>query len=512
MYCLLFIGLLARAGAISSCATLECKREEGLLLLQTDFKVRRAASPLMDKTGDTLEAAKDSASRKRVLHLSMRTRKHPPPLRVYVYDGPDWLKTCDLSRKDQSGAQDLVPDIAMHSALKRHQWRTMNASEADLFFVPAYISLSVMGHCGNHTRNLLSLARYLYSFPHFRRTEGKDHLLSSFSWMACEGLERLDWELYDWPRDEGCKDTLRKYPFVKNMIVARNEAWDLPTSGQRATVVPYAPQAPAFSESKMPSFEERKHSLFLVGQADCRKDYIERRVAMKKLPTAFPDSVLICINKTNEQGTTAALPESCDGIEQFNPAYPAELAMPLPVCGSLLPPQGVNGCLTNDHLDSDKFVEYSVNSKYNLMIHGDTPSSSRLYDAIHFGSIPIIISASFRERAMPFPDELPWEDFAVWIDQEAFLKNPVSEIQQALHKVRKNQTQYLERLAEVKPALDWSVGGDCMGTVLLTHIARHYFNQTNLPPGGRSSHCGKASAGMQLAPWVGSGSRGHNAE
>lgn len=50
------------------------------------------------------------------------------------------------------------------------------------------------------------------------------------------------------------------------------------------------------------------------------------------------------------------------------------------------------------------------------MIHGDTPSTSRLYDAIRSGSLPIFISNDIIEQGLPFVDKIYYEDFAFFID------------------------------------------------------------------------------------------------
>lgn len=408
-------------------------------------------------------------------------------LRVYVYQGPEWLKKCNWSTTDQNS----LPEIAMHSALERHHWRTMNAEDADLFFVPAYLTDSSKGNCGDHEANLDSLASYLNDSRYFHRKRGADHLIAAF---------QFDIKVGGWGCHYFSSATVLKNPSLTNMLVAHFENRDF----DGAVSIPYGAQRPDLDEAAIPSFDTRSRSFFLMGQADCRFEYRERRVALTKLPSAFLDSAIIEteFKLINSQKTNTQHSEDCSGNTEFNTStYPAELVIPpLPYCSSL-PTDAHSGCRYSGFND-EKYIEYGLDSKYFLMIHGDSPSSSRLYDAIHFGAIPFIIADNFSQLAMPFPDELPWQEFAVFITQRAFFEDPVAEMQKAMHLVKDKQSMFLERLTEAKLALDWSVGGDCMGTVLLTHIARHHFGQKHLPPGGSSPDCRIASPRSQHAPWV----------
>ena len=45
-------------------------------------------------------------------------------------------------------------------------------------------------------------------------------------------------------------------------------------------------------------------------------------------------------------------------------------------------------------------------SEFALMIHGDSPSSGRLYDTLAYGTIPIIISDRLWHSGLPFPGKV----------------------------------------------------------------------------------------------------------
>ena len=62
-----------------------------------------------------------------------------------------------------------------------------------------------------------------------------------------------------------------------------------------------------------------------------------------------------------------------------------------------------------------KYREFVMNSKFSLMIHGDTATSSRLYDAITNGLIPIIISPDIYSVGLPFVQRVPWREIAFFV-------------------------------------------------------------------------------------------------
>merc|ERR1719482_1462051 len=80
------------------------------------------------------------------------------------------------------------------------------------------------------------------------------------------------------------------------MIIGRFELESTFGKYPREFVLPYGGADGRLHGSKIPAYKEwtyRKHSLFLMGQADSRHAYRERRIALRKLRDAFPDAVLI---------------------------------------------------------------------------------------------------------------------------------------------------------------------------------------------------------------------------
>lgn len=64
-------------------------------------------------------------------------------------------------------------------------------------------------------------------------------------------------------------------------------------------------------------------------------------------------------------------------------------------------------------------------SKFCLVIRGDTPTSHALYNAIKVGCIPVIVSDTFSLVGEPFSHQLPWSLFTIRLPERAFLADPL---------------------------------------------------------------------------------------
>lgn len=137
----------------------------------------------------------------------------PPPswtgydatrVKVYVYDAPEldhsdvigcWRQRNGGESPWQAERHDVARDMAevwLHEALLVHPWRVQYPSQADLFYVPLYASLSYQTAalatspeekiCGgwSHEERINSAVEFLLrKSVHFNRFGGADHMLAS---------------------------------------------------------------------------------------------------------------------------------------------------------------------------------------------------------------------------------------------------------------------------------------------------------------------------------------------
>jgi hypothetical protein len=356
-----------------------------------------------------------------------------------------------------------MPDPSLHQALLKHPWRTLNASEANLFFVPVY-----WGNCGNLEENMKAIAEMLENSIYFQRNKGADHVMSAFAWsVKPEKLGPLQ-------------------PLTKNMIIGRFELQSSFGNWTREFVLPYGgvdsrnhqQDANPFllTDNAQLEWKARKHSLFMMGQADSRHAYRERRIALRKLRNAFPDAVLVQTGDMN-----------FSHWEAQDPLDTPDLLEELPMCDDL---GSLAGCRRTPASSKDyvgDYIQLGRDSKFVLALHGDTPSSSRVYDAFQFGAVPIFVAPGWVSYAIPFPNEIPWKDFAVFVDQDKFIHAPVREMRFAVAAASEEGRQ--AKVMNYRPAVDWTMPGHCIGTVALTHIARHFLGQATLPAATTSQYC-----------------------
>lgn len=374
----------------------------------------------------------------------------------YLYKLPDWCKTCEDPLFYQWGDrvpgtfhQNEFPDVALYEVLRDHPWRVERGEDAKLFVVPGYFSASYDGLCGSHRKHMEELARTLAESPWFRRSGGRDHVISAF-------LHFMQPAAF-----------LSAEPYINKLMVLHFENRD----HNRGVVVPYGPVSARGVPIQEVPLAERKHSLFFMGQADTRYEYRSRRRALHILPEVFRDSVLIQATKTVKNSSSINAADD-----------PPSLKGELRTC---TPPGVVTGCKMQ--FNTDAYIKFGRQSNHTLVIEGDTPSTSRLYDAVQFGQVPIIISDRWKEIAQPFPFELPWDDFAVFMDPRDFTRDPTGSMKAAVAEASKSKRRELMR--KVRFLLDWHYGGHCIGTAMLSDVGRRFLGMADLPPAWKTPLC-----------------------
>lgn len=76
---------------------------------------------------------------------------------------------------------------------------------------------------------------------------------------------------------------------------------------------------------------------------------------------------------------------------------------------------------------SQWLYEFS-HSQFCLVLRGDSPNSHALLRSLRVGCIPVIISDTYPIYNPPMPSSLEFDDFALFIPEQAFLRNPQHEL------------------------------------------------------------------------------------
>ena len=88
-------------------------------------------------------------------------------------------------------------------------------------------------------------------------------------------------------------------------------------------------------------------------------------------------------------------------------------------------------------------AEIFRNSDFVLNLSGDTPTTDRIWDAFEHHTMICALNTE-REallRLMPFPNRVPWDELFLWIDADAFVKEPVKAVKDTIFGLTDNEME-----------------------------------------------------------------------
>ncbi|KAK9834813.1 hypothetical protein WJX81_000717 [Elliptochloris bilobata] len=238
-------------------------------------------------------------------------------------------------------------------------------------------------------------ANALLASPYFQRSGGADHLLVADSYKL-------------WDMERNSDFSLEFLKAIENMTVGHFEtaeqlAWQ---RAWRCTItVPYVHKPPlqlrrstlSVTATRFRDLAPRDFGVFFMGKVGPDPGYAtRRRIAtmlgeLRDLPMTY-----VSTSAPRALGFEA----ECD----------------LRAC---LEAARCVGCSWNASAPGRLYEHRLQRSEFSLVIRGDTPSSARLYDALAYGVIPIIVSNDLWAIGLPFPGRVPWQDL-VFMLPEAF--------------------------------------------------------------------------------------------
>jgi hypothetical protein len=131
--------------------------------------------PMLIKDASWLSA---EANSKASFGVPDTTNLPGPPIPFYMYAGPDFEfgETCHTKKMHPNSAFHAPVDVAAELALRVHPWRTLNASEAVLFFAPLYTSCSII--CGDRSPAVQAVR----ASAAYQKHQGANHFTISSDW------------------------------------------------------------------------------------------------------------------------------------------------------------------------------------------------------------------------------------------------------------------------------------------------------------------------------------------
>lgn len=299
--------------------------------------------------------------------------------KIYVYDNKevDWsyLTKCyedahdGLSPEmDEDGehAQNMG-EVWMHRAMLSHPNRVYYPEEANMFYVPLYITVSsdagpMAGSLScddkTHYERMEDALNYLeFKSTYFKRLGGADHFFTCTWWRCGPAMGN------------------RARVVLSRTVLAINESppaqndWARWECMDRVVTVPYV------ASSKLTSTGVDHHSntkrsipFYFAGRSRGREERENLSIIQESIP------------------------------------------------GSSI---GVTAWSWTDGPNS--YADHITNSKFCLCPRGDTQSSRRLYDAIAAGCIPIMTESQVEEGSVPYNNHLAYDSFSFVYEDSVFL-------------------------------------------------------------------------------------------
>ena len=382
----------------------------------------------------------------RAAHNLLSKLGHTVAGRVYVYTGHafDWtskLKGCfneDAYEWNIYGA-DLF--FARQMIAPSAPWRTWNASHATLFVVPALLGLSAKwdtrwwempsisrdakSDCKpfSYSHALDELMAALHRSVHWQQR--KPHLFFSGGWLNMKPSRN--------PAQQRTRDMIfhqshvvvahfeRGGPYTANMKTVHYPYVSLcSTASRQAAKTSRAWKTSALfsSTSWLEPLKGQPISFHMRGQIDDRPAYEARAMTCAALQGVVSSGYMICSAvRDNQTLTQLSRQNGSEGVSVHGQPFhvcpatvgstashlnggPCAAAAPRSKASASLQAQqggrcpGLVSCLTDVSISS--YCDELSHSAMSLMVRGDTPSSSRLYDAMDLGILPVTVVPRLR--------------------------------------------------------------------------------------------------------------------
>lgn len=331
-----------------------------------------------------------------------------------------------------------------YAALDVHPWKVLDASNAEVFFVPVPVDALGYGHCsGNATQHILDMISVLeqQQFYHKRRhflvaadftsfllvkqiRELAPHIV--IAKMTFPGIDHT--ELMPCTFSPGY---LTYYTLVKASIYWANSVENV----KSAVVYP--------TEDAI--YRRMETFITFVGQLDSRLHYGDR-VALMKSNGSFHHPVLI------------TAPPHVIRKELFN-----FQEVHIPSC------EGNTHDRCRHRFKWREILRFYENSTFSLNLRGDSAGSDRWMNSLIALCIPVAVGDR-REVLdwLPFAHAIAWEEIIVRIERNTFRSDPVKALSDHLEKFTEEDVRRLRKqIFSLLPHIDWGIPGSMMATNFL---------------------------------------------
>ena len=345
-------------------------------------------------------------------------------------------------------------EVLLPRALASNTQRVYDPQRAEYFIVPAYLGLNLF-FCGGTNAtgaNIIYLRDYLKNSPWFKRNDGLDHMIVSSHFSALSKVYNKG------KREQPLLPLLKKVCWA--VQVASSLFYSKAYSAMNSMVpVPLSEQPPP---AAMLPWHSRPAKVFFGGQThNAGIAYVARRALIKFAWTVknivyttsecnpvgaswagnscrhtndvLKENKLVATNhsraplawETNIKHPVRCLPfpsQNCSGY-YLRPCPNRDLSMS-------------DGCWAHHHQrEGHLTMKRMAKAQYNLAWPGDHglwSVSSRIYDGIAAGTVPVFLSHSIPHQTIAFHRHLPWDEMSIAIEHSTFTANRNQAIEDAI--------------------------------------------------------------------------------
>ena len=362
------------------------------------------------------------------ISLSSHLAIEPRP--VYVYSESfrfkNELDACDKRLPEMvTGGYTAVVDIWIDQ-LHRDLMVTSEPGDAKWILVPFNFERSYqIGLCQGrtHLQRVESVLSALKSAPTYLRRNGSDHILMVGYWKFYPGYGGDDFFPY------------KHRSVIANMVVGRYLSYYLSLH----------PSAPLYGFQPVASTGDR----WWIEGEDWRCTLVYPVLTISSMGNVRVQSVLqdwererpiLLYYRGHGKANCARGAQSLhEKVFQLGQHFPKERTI-----------------LSRDHAPSASiYVGELSRSRFCLVFRCDDPQTSRFYDAVSAGCIPVLINDGFHLTVAPFSLSLNYASFSVSIPEAMWNSDPVGSSRFAYHWPKNRLEALLRGLIVARRVLDW---------------------------------------------------------
>jgi len=451
-----------------------------------------------------------------------------PSFRVYIMEKEfgkevlSYFESCDESRscEDRNANSHSGAKYFSRSSLKTHEWSNgtlvKDIESANIILIPFEFTLAITGRCGESVNEDLKnkkkecfrkfnlILKQLLEYKYILRKKAILLIMQTWEWLRI-GWERFENKMFFKVRED-IKKLAESEVFVfvghfentfgkeEENVFGKIGWWKLKDgilkNGTQTIVLPYTIQVKIDNHEEnnildidalFENFQSKAHSLFFMGSPS---DNIETRMKMLAYMT---DPIIKNLNPF--------------GIMKYNKNDKFPIEHNIPICQndkklvenhSLVIPS--MPCLMPFEVSkqmnrkNELYLYGLKNSKFNLMLRGDTPTSGKFYDSIAFNMINIFvgITKDLTQYYLPFADVIPYHKFCFFIPPEKFVTEGVTLLHNIVTQTSDEEIKnMLGNLALYKKDILWNTKGSRVVRNVLDEVQQKWeyimlnLNQTN---------------------------------